>query len=214
MRFYNSLSKKKEELKPIRDKQVGLYTCGPTVYNFAHIGNLRTYIFEDILEKVLVYNGYDVKRVMNITDVGHLTNDADFGDDKIEREAREEKKTPQSIAKFYTEAFIKDLKKLNIDIPKILAPATEYIPDQIDIIKRLFEKNLAYETKTAVYFDVEKYGLEKYLKLSRQPLEEKISGAFDVPLANGCPKKCREIAEHSMCQPGNPVPQGEGHCKT
>lgn len=173
--LYNTLSRKKEELHPIHKDSVGLYTCGPTVYNFAHIGNLRTYIFEDILQRTLEYNGYKVKRVMNITDVGHLTGDADAGDDKLDKEARAEKKSVQEIAQFYTKVFLDDLKKLNIEIPEIIAPASDYIPDQIAIIEELFKKGIAYDTPTAVYFDVSKF--KDYGKLSGQSLAEKIAGA-------------------------------------
>jgi cysteinyl-tRNA synthetase len=173
--LYNTLSRRKEELKPIHKAWVGLYTCGPTVYNFAHIGNLRTYIFEDILQRALAYNGYKVKRVMNITDVGHLTSDADMGDDKLDKEAHAKKKSVQEIAKFYTDAFLDDLKKLNIEIPETIAPASEYIPDQIAIIEKLFKKGVAYGTSTGVYFDVSKF--KDYGKLSGQLLAEKMKGA-------------------------------------
>ncbi|MDO8557499.1 MAG: cysteine--tRNA ligase [Candidatus Jorgensenbacteria bacterium] len=171
MKIYNTLSQKKELFKPLHGKRVGLYTCGPTVYNYAHIGNLRTYIFEDILERALEYDGYSVKRVMNITDVGHLTSDADSGEDKLERGAEREKKTVWDVAKFYTDAFFADLKSLNIEKPKITAPATKFVPEQIKIIKKLFECGFAYETSSAVYFDTSKF--KKYTKLSRQKLSEK-----------------------------------------
>lgn len=177
IRLFNTLTRQKEVFRPLKKSSVGLYTCGPTVYNFAHLGNLRTYIFEDILERTLEYNGYRVKRVMNITDVGHLTSDADTGEDKLEKEARFEKKSIRDVANFYTRAFLSDLKKLSVKVPRLLAPASRYIPDQQKIIEKLFEKGLAYETKRAVYFDVQKYGVKKYLKLSRQPLQEKIKGA-------------------------------------
>jgi cysteinyl-tRNA synthetase len=173
--LYNTLSRKKEELHPIHKDWVGLYTCGPTVYNFAHIGNLRTYIFEDILQRTLQYNGYKVKRVMNITDVGHLTSDADAGDDKLDKAAQAQKKSVQEIAQFYTDAFFDDLKKLNIEIPESIAPASQYVPDQIAIIEELFKKGIAYDTPTAVYFNVSKF--KNYGKLSGQSLAEKIKGA-------------------------------------
>src|SRR3989338_2771745 len=157
IKIFNTLSRKKEDFKPLRRGQVGLYTCGPTVYNYAHIGNLRTYVFEDVLERALKYSGYKVKRVMNTTDVGHLTSDADTGEDKIEKEAKKEKKSVWDIAKFYTNEFLKDAKSLNIKIPKLLVPATKTIPDQIKIIKTLFKKGFAYKTSKAVYFDVSKF---------------------------------------------------------
>ncbi len=168
--LYNTLGRRLEKLPD--KKQIGLYTCGPTVYNYAHLGNLRTYIFEDLLQRVLEWNGRRVKRVMNITDVGHLTGDGDSGEDKIEKEAKAEKKTPRQIAAFYTRAFLRDLQALNIKKPSILAPATKYIPDQIRIIKALCRKGIAYETKAAVYFDVQKF--KNYGKLSGQSLNEKL----------------------------------------
>ena len=174
-RIYNTLTRKVEVLQTIKKNKVSLYTCGPTVYNYAHIGNLRTYIFEDVLERTLARNGYKVRRVMNITDVGHLTSDADQGEDKIEKEAAKEKKTVWEIAKFYTNAFLKDAKKINIKIPRLLVPATKTIPEQIRIIEILASKGLAYETPKAIYFDVSKF--KDYTKLSRQPLSEKITAA-------------------------------------
>lgn len=175
LKLYNTLTKNKQLFKPIKDKIVGLYTCGPTVYNFAHIGNLRTYIFADVLQKTLEYNGFKVKRVMNITDVGHLTSDADTGEDKVEQEAQKEKKSVWEITKFYTNAFLKDIKELNIIKPKIIIPATKSINDQIKIIKILIDKKYAYETSKAVYFNVSKF--KNYNKLSHQPLSEKIIAA-------------------------------------
>lgn len=175
MKLYNTLSKEKEELKPIHKEWVGLYTCGPTVYHFAHIGNLRTYIFEDILERALEYKGYAVRRVMNITDVGHLTGDSDAGDDKMEKAAQSEKKSPEEIARFYTDAFFEDLEKLNVLIPDIIAPATAHIREQIALIQTLFQKDFAYDTPQAVYFDVSKF--KNYGKLSGQSLEDKMVGA-------------------------------------
>ncbi|KKU91709.1 MAG: Cysteine-tRNA ligase [Candidatus Jorgensenbacteria bacterium GW2011_GWA1_48_11] len=175
MLIYNTLTRKKEVLKPIHKNLIGLYTCGPTVYNYAHIGNLRTYVFEDVLQRTLELNGYKVKRVMNITDVGHLTSDADTGEDKIENEAKKEKKSVWEIAKFYTNAFFRDIKELNIEKPRYIAPATKFIPQQIKIIKKLLERGYAYETSKAVYFDVLRF--KNYTKLSRQKLSEKITSA-------------------------------------
>ena len=175
LRLFNTLSKKIEVFDPVKKGKVGLYTCGPTVYNYAHIGNLRTYIFEDILQRTLEWNGYAVKRAMNITDVGHLTSDADAGEDKIDREARKKNITPAEIASFYTKAFLSDIKKLHIKVPPILAPATKFIPQQIEIIKQLFKKGYAYETSRAIYFDVDKF--RRYGRLSGQSLKQKMVAA-------------------------------------
>lgn len=175
IRIFNTLSRTKEDFKPLIQSRVGLYTCGPTVYNYAHIGNLRTYIFEDILQRVLEYNGYKVKRVMNITDVGHLTSDEDAGEDKLEKEAKKEGRSVWEIAKFYTNWFIKNLKDLNIKVPSIIVPATKTIPDQIKIIEILIKKGFAYETSKAVYFEVSKF--KNYTQLSKQPINEKIIAA-------------------------------------
>ena len=160
MRIYNSLTRKKDEFVPRFEGKVSMYTCGPTVYHFAHIGNLRSYIMEDILEKHLRYVGYDVTRVMNITDVGHLTSDADSGEDKMLKGARREKKTVMEIAKFYTDAFFADCKKLNIKTPDVIEPATSCIPEFIDMITTLLEKGYAYSAGGNVYFDTSK--LSKY----------------------------------------------------
>lgn len=163
LKLYNTLSRKKEVFKPRKGKQVGLYTCGPTVYWFVHIGNLRTYIFEDVLKRVLQYNGYKVKHVMNITDVGHLTSDADTGEDKIEIGARRERKTAWEIAEFYTKAFKRDIKLLNIKTPNIWIKATETIKEQINLIKILEEKGFTYQISDGVYFATSK--LKDYGKL-------------------------------------------------
>lgn len=175
MLLFNTLSRQKEEFKPIRDKQVGLYTCGPTVYNYAHIGNLRTYIFEDILKRVLIYNGYNVKHVMNITDVGHLTDDADQGEDKMEKGSHREGKTAWEIAEFYTKAFEDDLIKLNIQEPDIWCKATDNIPEQIELIKILETKGYTYRTSDGIYFDTSKF--PNYNKLSHLKLDELQEGA-------------------------------------
>lgn len=175
MKLFNSLSRKKELFRPLRDRRVGLYTCGPTVYNYAHIGNLRTYIFEDVLERALTFAGYRVERVMNVTDVGHLTSDADQGEDKMDKGAKREGKTVWDIARFYTRAFFKDLAALNARKPATVAPATKFVGAQIRLVERLFAKGYAYETAKAVYFDVSKF--KNYQKLSRQKLSEKATGA-------------------------------------
>lgn len=173
--LYNSLARSKVEFRPVQPGKVGLYTCGPTVYNFAHIGNLRTYIFEDILRRVLLYNGYRVKHVMNITDVGHLTGDRDMGEDKMEKGALREGLTAWEIAEFYTQAFKNDIKNLNILPPDIWVKATDTIDEQIALIKTLEEKGYTYRTGDGVYFDTSKF--KDYTKLSHQKLESLQEGA-------------------------------------
>ena len=173
--LYNSLTRKKQEFKPIKAGAVGLYTCGPTVYNYAHIGNLRTYIFEDILKRVLIYNDFAVKHVMNITDVGHLTGDRDMGEDKMEAGAAREGKSAWDIADFYTQAFKKDIKYLNILPPDIWVKATDTIPEQIALVEALEEKDYTYRTADGIYFDTSKF--KDYTKLSHQDLEALKEGA-------------------------------------
>ena len=158
--LYNSASHKKEEFVPHEPGRVSMYTCGPTVYHFAHIGNLRSYIMEDALEKLLRYAGYDVKRVMNITDVGHLASDADAGEDKMLKGAKREHKSVLEIAKFYTDAFFSDCKKLNIKYPDVVQPATGMIDEYIKVISALMDKGYAYFAGGNVYFDTSK--LEQY----------------------------------------------------
>ncbi len=160
MKLYNTATRQREEFIPNEAGKVSMYTCGPTVYHFAHIGNLRSYIMEDVLEKYLRYVGYDVKRVMNITDVGHLTSDADEGEDKMLKGAKREHKTVMEIAKFYTDAFFSDCAKLNIKTPDVVEPATGCIDDFIRVIEGLIEKGYAYLAGGNVYFDTSK--LEKY----------------------------------------------------
>ena len=160
MYLYNSASHRKEEFVPNNPELVKMYTCGPTVYHFAHIGNLRSYLMEDILEKYLRYVGYPVKRVMNITDVGHLTSDADTGEDKMLKGAKRENKTVMDIARFYTDAFFADCAKLNIKRPDVVEPATNCIDEYITIISKLLETGYAYEAGGNVYFDTSK--LERY----------------------------------------------------
>ena len=160
MLLYNSLTRTRDEFIPNEPGKVNMYTCGPTVYHFAHIGNLRSYIMEDVLEKYLRYVGYDVTRVMNITDVGHLTSDADTGEDKMLKGAKREKKTVMQIAEFYTNAFFEDCRKLNIKTPDVVEPATSCIPEFIDMIKTLLDKGYAYSAGGNIYFDTSK--LDKY----------------------------------------------------
>lgn len=175
IKLYNTLSRTKEEFTAIDSNQVGLYTCGPTVYDYAHIGNLRTYLFGDTLKRVLMYNGYTVKHVMNITDVGHLTSDQDAGQDKLEKGALREKKSVWDVAQFYTEAFLSDIKKLNLRPADVMPKATEHIHEQIEIILELEKKGFTYNTDEAVYFDVSKF--PDYTKLSKQKLEDKLTAA-------------------------------------
>lgn len=173
--FYNTLTRKKEEFHSIDEKRVRMYSCGPTVYSYAHIGNFRTYIFMDTLRRVLKYNGYELKHVMNITDVGHLESDADEGEDKMEKAARKEKKDPYEIANFYTKIFLKDMEKLNIDKPEIITKATENISQMIDYVKEIIKNGYAYETSKGIYFDISK--LDKYPVLSNRKLDDQIAGA-------------------------------------
>jgi cysteinyl-tRNA synthetase len=173
--LYNTLTRQKEEFVPIRTGEAGLYTCGPTVYNFAHIGNLRTYIFEDVLKRVLVFNQYKVRHVMNITDVGHLTGDRDMGEDKMESGSRREGKTAWEIAEFYTQAFKRDIAHLNILEPDIWCKATDSIPEQIDLIQILERKGFTYKTADGIYFDTAKF--PAYGRLSSQNLDALQEGA-------------------------------------
>ena len=173
--FYNTLTKKKEKFEPIDEKEVRIYSCGPTVYKDATIGNIRTNIFQDVLRRVLKYNGYKIKHAMNITDVGHLVSDADEGEDKMIKSAKEMHKSPLEIAKYYTELFFEDLKKLNIETPEIICKATDHIPDMIKYVEKLLKNGYAYETDTAIYFDISK--LDKYGILSGVNLDEQKAGA-------------------------------------
>ena len=177
MKIYNTLSKSEEEFVPYNGNEVKMYTCGPTVYHYAHIGNLRTYIFEDILEKTLNYLGYHVKRVMNITDVGHLQSDADTGEDKMLLGAKREHKTVYEIAKFYTDAFFSDTKKLNIKTPEVVSKASDNIDMYIKMIQKLLDTGYAYISGNNVYFDISK--AKDYYKLSGKNEQELIIGARD-----------------------------------
>ncbi len=177
MKIYNTLTRTVEEFIPYNEKHVTMYTCGPTVYSFSHIGNLRTYIFEDIFEKGLNYLGYNVKRVMNITDVGHIVNDDDTGEDKMTKGAKREGKTPQELADFYTKVFFSDLEKLNVRKPEIVEKATDHIQDYIKVIETLLEKEVAYVAGGNVYFDISK--AHDYYKLSGKEANDLIVGARD-----------------------------------
>lgn len=174
MKIFNTLTHQVEEFIPNEEGKVKMYTCGPTVYNFAHIGNLRTYIFEDILEKTLRYLGYEVTRCMNITDVGHLSSDSDSGEDKMVAGAKKEHKSVLEIAKFYTEAFKEDTAKLNIKWPEIVSPATENIPMYFKMIEKLLAKDSAYISGGNVYFDTSK--LDDYYKLTNHKIDEMVVG--------------------------------------
>ncbi|PIP63283.1 cysteine--tRNA ligase [Candidatus Roizmanbacteria bacterium CG_4_9_14_3_um_filter_33_18] len=172
MKLYNSMSRKIEEVKPLNPPNISLYTCGPTVYDFTHIGHMRTYSNNDFLKRALIYLGYKVNHVMNVTDVGHLSGDDDSGEDKMEKGAKKYGKTVWDVAKFYTEFFFKTTDALNIIRPNIVCNATEHVGEMIQLIERLKQNGYVYETKEALYFDVKKF--ENYGKLSGQKLEEKL----------------------------------------
>ncbi|MFA6423193.1 MAG: cysteine--tRNA ligase [Patescibacteria group bacterium] len=167
--LYNTYSRNKEEFIPLNGPEVTIYTCGPTVYNFAHIGNLRAYVFADILRKILKYADYQVKQVINVTDVGHLTSDEDQGEDKIEKSAKEIGKTPDEIADYYLKAFIEDMVNLHIEKPEFMPKATENIKEMIDIIEKLLENGHAYKTNSGIYYDITKFA--DYGKLARLDME-------------------------------------------
>ena len=175
LKIYNTLTREKEEFKPINADEVRMYSCGPTVYNYAHIGNLRAYLFMDSLRRVLEYNGYKLKHVMNITDVGHMTSDADEGEDKMMKAARRENKNPYDIANFYMNAFLNDMKKLNIENPEIIARATENIGVMEEYVKKIIENGYTYSTENTVYFDTSK--IDKYGVLSNRNVEDQKAGA-------------------------------------
>ncbi len=177
LHFYNTLTRRVEQFIPNEDGKVAMYTCGPTVYHFAHIGNLRCYIMEDLLEKTLRYIGYDVKRVMNITDVGHLSGDTDTGEDKMVAGAKREHKTVMEIAGFYTKAFFEDCRKLNIKTPDVVEPATNCIDEFIRVISRLLETGYAYESGGNIYFDTSR--LKDYYVFSSQNERELLVGVRD-----------------------------------
>ena len=177
VKIFNTLTRKVENVIPNEEGKIAMYTCGPTVYHFAHIGNLRSYIMEDVLEKTLRYVGYDVKRVMNITDVGHLSSDADTGEDKMLKGAKREGKTVMEIAKFYTDAFFSDCNKLNIKTPDVVEPATNCIGEFIHMVETLLEKGYAYIAGENVYFDTSK--LEDYYVFSSQSEKELMVGVRD-----------------------------------
>lgn len=188
LKLFNSLSKKIEEFKPIKKTQIGMYACGPTVYNFVHIGNLRSMILADLIRRVLEHNGLQVKEIMNITDVGHLTSDADTGEDKMEKNAKT-KEDVLSLAQKYTDSFLADIEALNILPPQALPKASEHVQDQIEMIKTLIKKGMAYESDEAVYFDVSKF--PEYNRLTGQDLSEMKLGARQEVVTD--PKKKNPI---------------------
>ena len=170
LKLYNTLTRKKETFKSLKKGKTGIYSCGPTVYWYQHIGNLRSYIFADILRKILEFNKYEVNQVINVTDVGHLTSDADDGEDKLEKAAEKEGKKAEDISKYYYDIFIEDLKKLNIKMPSIWSWATKHIKEQIELIKKLEKKEFTYKTSDGIYFDTTKF--KDYGKLSRKKIED------------------------------------------
>ncbi len=175
MKFYNTLTRTKEEFTPREGNLVKIYSCGPTVYSYAHIGNMRTYIFMDELRRALLMNGFQLRHVMNITDVGHLTSDGDTGEDKMEKASKAQKKSPYEIAAFYTKVFLSDIDSLHISRPEIIPHATDNIPEMIHFVEGLLEKGYAYETSDGIYYDIGKF--KDYGKLSRLNLEEQQAGA-------------------------------------
>lgn len=171
MRIYNSLTREVEAFTPMKALKVGMYTCGPTVYDYAHIGHGRKYVYDDVLRRLLTYNGFEVTHVQNITDVGHLVSDADVGEDKLEKGARKMGKTVWEVAEFFAGAFFQSMDRLNILRPDVSSKATDHIKEQIELVEKLSEKGFAYETPEAVYFDVEKF--PRYGQLFGQRLEDK-----------------------------------------
>lgn len=174
LRIYNTLTRKKEKFRPIHRGSVGMYSCGPTVYWYQHIGNMRTYIFSDILKRILLFDGFKVKQIINVTDVGHLTSDADTGEDKVERAAKREGKTAKQITDHYFKIFREDLKKLNVLEPDAWPKASEHILEQIKLIKRLEEKGYTYRTDDGIYFDT--YKFKRYGRLARLKKQWIIAG--------------------------------------
>ncbi len=211
--FYNTLTKTKEEFKPLEGNKVKIYTCGPTVYKDASIGNMKSYIFMDTLRRTLKYNGYTLKHAMNITDVGHLVSDGDDGEDKMVKAAEEEKKTPIEIAKLYTEKFLKDFDRLNIDRPEIICKATDHIKEMEEFVQKLLDNGYAYETSTAIYFDVSKldtYGLLSGIDLRNQKagarveIDEEKRNPYDFALWIKAPENhiMKWESPWGLCYPG------------
>lgn len=211
MKLYNSLTRKKEEFTTIKTGKVLMYSCGPTVYNFAHIGNLRTYVFMDILRRVLKLNKYKIKGVLNVTDVGHLLSDADEGEDKMAIAAKEQKKSPWQIAEEYLKVFLADCEKLNIDMPELIIKVTDHIQAMIDYVLRLIENGFAYETADGIYYDTQKF--EQYGMLSGQKLEDKQAGARIA--VNSEKRSPQDFAVWKKAEPNHimqwPSPWGMGY---
>src|SRR3989344_5075607 len=174
LKFYETYQKELVEFKPIKKGEVRLYTCGPTVYYDPHIGNMRTFLFYDLLQRALLFLGYEVKRVMNITDVGHLISDADEGEDKMEKGAKLSGQTVWQVAERYTNVFKEDIAALNILTPEVLEPATGHVPEIITLVQKLLDKGFAYETDEAIYFDVTKF--PKYESLTGQKFTDMLTG--------------------------------------
>jgi cysteinyl-tRNA synthetase len=203
MRLYNSLSRKVEEFEPIKPPSVGMYCCGPTVYWSTHIGHMSKYVGDDVLRRTLTYLGYQVKHVMNVTDVGHLTSDADEGEDKMEKGANREGVSVWDIAKKYEAEFFQTMDELNVMRPDVISRATEHIPEQIDLIKRLEAKGYTYQTAEAIYFDISKF--PDYGRLSVQALEDKKVGARDEVVVDAEKKNPQDFVlwfflYRSVCQ--------------
>lgn len=204
LRLYNTLTRKSEDFKPSDPKSTGYYSCGPTVYDFAHIGHARTYIFSDILQRALEFNGYKVKRVMNVTDVGHLTSDADTGEDKLEKGAKREGKSVWEIAEFYTEDFLRMLDKLRIKKPEIICKATGHIPEMISLIATLEKKGFTYKITDGVYFDTSKF--PEYGRLTGQTyeqLQKSLKAGARVEMVSG-KKHPTDFALWKFSPPANP----------
>ena len=211
--FYNTLTKVKEKFEPLSKENVRIYSCGPTVYKDATIGNMKSYIFMDTLRRTLKYNGYTIKHAMNITDVGHLVSDGDEGEDKMVKAAKEEKKSPLEIAAFYTEKFFKDFERLNIDKPEIICKATDHIKDMEIFVQKLIDNGYAYETSTAIYFDVSKldaYGLLSGIDLRNQKagarveIDEEKKNPYDFALWIKAPENhlMKWESPWGLCYPG------------
>lgn len=201
LRLYNTLSRKKEAFRPIERGKAGLYCCGPTVYWFQHIGNLRTYVNEDVLRRFLESLGLEVRHVMNITDVGHLTSDADFGEDKMDKAAKSEKKSPEEIARFYSNAFFRDCEKLGIEKPSVIARATEHIPEIIALIRRLEQKGFTYKTSQGIFYDTSKF--KGYAKLARLDLKGQKAGARKEVVRDREKKRPQDFALWFINKPGH-----------
>ena len=211
LKFYNTMTRKKEVFTPIEGDTVRMYSCGPTVYNYAHIGNLRTYIFMDLIRRTLKLAGYKIKGIMNITDVGHLMADSDDGEDKMVKASKEQKKTPYEIAKYYSDVFFDDLKKLNIETPEIISKATDHIEEMIAFVEELLKQGFAYETSDGIYFDIAKF--PAYGCLSGKKREDQLAGArIEVNTEKHNPD---DFAVWKKAEPGHimqrPSPWGMGY---